>query len=168
MSTMTTTFSKGKYQAKILAQGYEKSRANETPYFYLQLLIMFRYGADGALQQCPQLERTYKQYVNTEQGVIIFREHLKAWKIDIAGLEQLDPDVPTHLNLVNRTIDVGCDFEHYEGKQRERWGPPRGGTKLGQDALRALNDKFGHLFRGNGTTPPPPPVTKPNESDTAF
>jgi hypothetical protein len=162
----STTYSKGRYQAKVLDQGFEKSAAKGTPYFFLQFLILSGYGTDGQLQECPRYERTYRQYLNTETGVSIFRGDLKTLGVQISDLAQLDPGSPNHVTLVGRTIDVFCDLDSYQGKQVERWRIPRTGRKLSPDAVRAINDQFGHLLHdGSGQAQPAP---APKKSDAPL
>jgi hypothetical protein len=166
---MSTTYAKGKYQAKVLQQGFEESAAKGTPYFFLQLLILAIYDANGELKECPQYERTYRQYLNTETGVNIFKGDLRTLGVQVSDFSQLDPASPNHVSLVGTVITAGCDVEHYQGKPVERWGILRSGKKLILDAIRALNDQFGHLLDGgNGSANPSPAIVKPNDSDVPF
>jgi hypothetical protein len=163
------TYEKGKYQAEIVTQGFEEvQNEKHTPYFYLMLKIVGRYDADDTLRACPQAEREYRQYINTETGVRILGGELRALGVDVAGLTQLRPGEPNHVSLVGRRIDVMCDHESYNGKPRERWRIPRSRRKLDVATIRQLDDQFGHLLRGNNPPPPPPPPAAPNTSDEAF
>jgi hypothetical protein len=163
---MTTTYSKGKYLAEILEQGLTTSAAKGTPGFYLQLKILKRYDANGGPVECPQYERTYTQYLANETGVNILKADLKALGVQVTTFAQLDPATPDHVNLVGRQIDVTCDLESYQGKQRERWGIARTRSALAREAVRALDDQFGHLLRGgSGQAQPAPAVTAPNNSN---
>jgi hypothetical protein len=165
----TTTYTKGKYQAEVIEQGLTSSAAKGTPGFSLQLKILKRYDASGGLVECPQYERTYMQYLANETGVNILRADLKALSVQVTTFAQLDPATPDHVNLVGRQIDVTCDLEAYQGKQRERWGIARTRSTLPPEAVRALDDQFGHLLRGgSGQAQPAPAVTAPNESDAPF
>jgi hypothetical protein len=166
---MSTTYQKGNYQAKVLQQGFEASAAKGTPYFYLQLLILACYDAKGEPQECPQYERTYRQYLNKDIGVGILKSALRSLGVEINAFTQLDPGSPDHVSLVGKIIDVSCDLEPYQGRDVERWSIPRTGKKLKLEEIRALNDQFGHLLRdGNGTAKPAPAVVKPNDSDVPF
>lgn len=167
---MTTTYDKGLYQAEIVAQGFEESAAKGTPGFYLQLRILGRYDANGALQDCPRYERTIQQWLANEVGVNILLGALKALDVQVANLTQLDPGSAHHVNLVGRKIDVACELETYLGRQVERWSLPRSKKKkLALDKVRDLDDKFGHLLRDNGLAAKPTldPVV-PNTTDTPF
>jgi hypothetical protein len=149
-----TTYQAGRYQAEVLDQGFEVSPNKGTPAFYLQLRILARYDASGVLVDCPQYERTYMQYLANETGVQILRGHLGALGVKICDLMEIDPSEANHVSLVGRQIDVDCVIESYQGQQRERWTISRR-KKLAADALRALNDQYGHVFRDNGSEAKP-------------
>jgi hypothetical protein len=162
------TYEKGVYQAEVVGQGFAESASKGTPYFYLQLLVLARYAADGTPQECPRYERTYEQYLAGETGVIILRAQLRAIGVEVARFEQLDPSAPGHLSLVGRKIDVACDVETYQGKPRERWTIPTPKKKLNREGVRALQDNFGHVLDGSGQAKPSSAVERPNDSDVPF
>src|SRR4051812_38247155 len=120
-----TTYSKGKYRAEVVDQGFEQSSGKGTPCFFLQIRILARYDEQGQAQECPRYERTYRQYLNTETGVNILRGQLKSLDVQVTGLAQLDPGAANHVSLVGRTIDVACELESYRGRQQERWSIPQ-------------------------------------------
>src|SRR5262245_42762760 len=151
-----TTYNKGRYLVEILAQGFERSAAKGTPFFYLSMRILGRYDEQGQLQDCPQYEREYRQYLVGDVGFNILRGALKTLGVEIQSLLQLDPACPEHVNLVGRRIDMTCDLEAYQGRQRERWDIPRSREKLDLEGLRKLNEKYGHLLggaKGEGKAP---------------
>jgi hypothetical protein len=164
-----TTYDKGKYRAVILGQGFTESGIKGTPAFFLQLKILKRYGADDELVACPEYERTYLQYLGNETGFNILRGDLKAIGVTITDLAQLDPEAANGLQLAGKEIDVECKIEPYNGQPRERWSIPRSRKKLKLDAIRALNDHFGHLLNNGEVAPKPaPPVREANRSDDPF
>jgi hypothetical protein len=164
-----TTYSEGRYQAEILEHGFEESSVKGTPGFFIQLKILARYDEEGRLRECPQYERTYRQYLANETGVNILRGDMKAIDVQLEDLAQLDPGAPKGLNLRGRKIDVACRLETYQGQQRERWGIARNRKKLNLNEVRILNDRFGHLLRdGKSQAGPAPAVTEPNQRDSAF
>jgi hypothetical protein len=167
--SMTTTYVKGRYQAEIQDQGFEQSSVKGTPCFYMQLRILARYDDQGKPMPCPQYERTYRQYLSNEIGLGILKGDLKTLGVEFTQLRQLDPAVPGHINLTGRKIDVVCETDMYDGRQVERWGIPRSRKKLDLDAVKQLDDKFGHLLRcSNSPAAPSPAVTEPNKSDEPF
>src|SRR6476619_5407241 len=101
---MSTTCKAGKYRAEVLDQGFGQSEAKGTPYFFLQLKILARLGADGRPAECPRYELTYRQYLANEVGVNILRADLRALAVDISDLTQLDPDSPNPVRLGGRQI----------------------------------------------------------------
>jgi hypothetical protein len=164
---MATTYSEGDYLAKVIAQGFESSIMKETPFFFLQLSIIGRYDSTGCeIQHCPQYERSYRQYVNTETGVNLLKRDLKTLAVEFGDLKQLSPDFPGHLSLVGREIKVFCKIEMYKGKPQEWWEIPCPRAKLDPIALQRLSDQFTHLF-GDQSNQPKPPATPPpaNPSD---
>jgi hypothetical protein len=165
---MSVTYSVGKYLAEVLDQDFSKSEAKGTPFFYLSLKILGRYDEQAQLQECPRYERTYRQYVAEEVGASILLKHLKTIGVEVTRLTQLAPGTPSHVSLVGRKIDVACELEVYQGKQQERWTIPQRQEKLDLDAVRALDDKFGHLLVKSGDQARPAAVTAPNDSDAAF
>ena len=165
---MSATYSKGRYQAEILDQGFGESSVKHTPCFFLQLRILGRYGADDRVQECPCYEHTYTQYLANDTGVHILKADLKAIGLEITDLAQLDPSCPNCANLIGRTINVVCKLENDRGKETERWSL-RSRKKLDLDTVRTLNDRFGHLLRdGNAQTKPASGVTTPNTSNDVF
>src|SRR5262245_48342467 len=165
---MGITYTKGRYRAMILEQGFTESSVKATPAFYLQLKILKRYGANGELEACQEYERTYLQYLANETGINILRGHLRAIGVSITDLAQLDPEAPGGLRLAGKEIDAECEIETYNGQQRERWSISSR-KKMNLDAVRALNDRFGHLLRNGEAAPQPaPPVREPNRSDEPF
>jgi hypothetical protein len=167
---MTTTYDKGTYRAEVLDQGFEESASKGTPFFFLQLQILGKYDDQGQLQDCPQYERTYRQYLANETGARILCGDLRALEVEVADLTQLDVAATNAVRLVGRIIDMVCKLETYQGQQKERWGIPRTHKKLDLSAVRTLSDQFGHLLRGNGNgqDKPAPAVTEANQSDTPF
>src|SRR5262249_21889193 len=166
---MSVTYSKGRYRAMILEQGFTESSNKGTPAFYLQLRIFQRYGANDELEACPEYERTYLQYLANETGINILRGHLKAIGVSITDLAQLDPEAAGGLRLAGKEIDVEREIEAYNGQQRERWSIPPSPKKLQLVAVRSLHDRYGHLLRNGEAAPQPaPPVREPNRSDDPF
>jgi hypothetical protein len=166
---MSTTYPRGKYQAKVIDQGFEQAASTGTVCFFMQLLVLGRYDEQGNLQECPKFERSYKQYLANETGINILKGDLKSLGVEATDLVQLNLDSQGAISLRDRTIDVVCDHETYKGKVVERWQFPRTRKKLDLDSVRALNDKFGHLLQGgNGQPKPPTPPAKPNDSDVPF
>jgi hypothetical protein len=143
-----TTYAKARYSAEILEQGFERSPAKGTPFFFLKVRILSRYDDQGQLQDCPQYEREYRQYLVSEVSFNILKGALKTLGYEVNSLLELDPGSPDHVNLVGRKIDMICDLETYQGRQRERWDIPRVREKLDLEGLRALDDKFGRLLGG--------------------
>lgn len=170
---MSITYAKAKYQAEVLDQGFEEATTG-TVCFYLHFRILGVYDAAGALGKCPRYERTYRQYLAGDIGARILRGDLRALGVEVDCLTRLALDSPDPVSLIGRTIDVVCDHETYEGKPRERWGIGRTRKKLALGAVKALDDKFGHLLRGGNDRPgaePSPaadgvsdPVTDPPSS----
>jgi hypothetical protein len=155
---MPTTYQKGRYRAEIIDQGFGSSPAKGTPLFFLQLRIAGRYDDRGELQACPRYERTYQQYLANDVGVRILRTDLAALDVRVSSLSQLDPEKPDAVRLTGRTIDVECDLEVYEGRERERWRIARSRKRLDRDAVQQLDDRFGHVFgspAGAGDAPAP-------------
>lgn len=167
---MSSTYSNGRYLARIQAQGFERSTAKGTPCFYLQLLILSRYGVDGKLQDCPNYERTYRQYLANDIGVNILRSDLKTLGVEVTDLAQLQPSTrQDYINLSGREIDVFCKFEQYLGRDQERWSIARTRELLKSEDLRALNDSFGHLLRADsGTTATTTIPVVPDTTSTPF
>jgi hypothetical protein len=139
---MSTTYPQGKYQARILDQGFAKSDVKRTPYYFLQLKPLGRYGDGGELVECQQFERTYAQYLSGDTGAGILKGDMKAIGVEYTDLSQLSLDSPDAINLVGRTIDVVCEYETYQGKLQERWKISRSRKKLSLDTIRALNDQL--------------------------
>jgi hypothetical protein len=151
---MSTTYTKGDYQAEILDHGFDRSQIKGTPAFFMQLRILGRFAANGKLTDCPQYERTYRQYLSTETGFRVLCGDLRTLGLEVASLDQLNLGAPDHINLVGRKITVSCAPEVFNGRQVERWRIARNRAKLDLDAIRALNQKYGHILRGGGEDEP--------------
>jgi len=85
---MTTTYTKGTYQAEIRDQGFEEATTG-TPYFFLLVLILGRYDQQGQLQECPRFERDVRFYLNQDNdtGINILRGALRTLGVTIQTLE---------------------------------------------------------------------------------
>jgi hypothetical protein len=141
---MSTTYAEGRYQAQITDQGFERA-STDTPFFYLQMLILGRIDADGVVQECPKYERTCRQYLKKgTPGVAILKADLKSLGVEVTDLVQLDLEAPDPIKLVGRVIDVVCEHEPHNGKTRERWSISRARKKLDLSEIRRLNDQSGH------------------------
>jgi hypothetical protein len=162
---MSTTYEPGKYQAKVLDQGFREAGTG-TPGFYLQFKLLGRYDKEGIVQECQQYERTYNQWLMEETGVKILKGDLKILGVEVSDLTKLDLTTPGPISLVNRTIDVYCVHEMPKGRLTERWvlRPPM--KKLDQNAIQILNEKFGSLLRGD--TKPPASNAKPSDNNAPF
>jgi hypothetical protein len=160
---MTTTYTPGRYRAEVRDQGFEEAGTG-TPYFFLQLKILARYEGDQS-RECPQFERTYRQYLANDTGVHILRGQLKAVGVEIDDLVVLDPGADGHVSLVGRTLDVTCEHEAYQGRTVERWQirPPR--KKLSLDAVGRLAEKFGNVLRGDSQPAKPTNGEVPGQTD---
>src|SRR6516165_5263358 len=134
----TTTYANGRYLAEILEHGLMQSSAKNTPGFFIQIRILKRYNDKGQPGDCPQYERTIVQYLGHETGIGILKGDLKALGVRVTSFAELDPDVPNHVNLSGRQVDVTCELEPYEGRLRERWSIARPRRRLPSEALKAL------------------------------
>jgi hypothetical protein len=160
----STTYVNGRYLAEILGHGFTRSSTKNTPGFFLQLRILKRYGEKGLRVDCPQYERTLTRFLASEASVHILRGELKSIGVQVASFAQLDPATPDHVSLVGRQIDVTCELESYDGRLQERWSIAR--RTLAPEAVRALDEQFGHLLRdGNGQSERAPAT--PNVSGNA-
>jgi len=163
-----TTYQYGRYLAEIVDQGFSESEAKGTPYFYLQIKVLARLGADGQPEECPQYERTYRQYLANEIGVGVLKGDLRSLGVEISDLTRLDHGASDAITLVGKKIEVACEIDHYQGKPIERWRIPRSRNKLGTNAIRALQDQFGHLLRDGAAQGKLPPSVASNDSNVPF
>jgi hypothetical protein len=162
---MSTTYTASKYQAEVKEQGFEQPDGG-TPYFYLQLQILHRVDAAGRPQDCPQYERTYRQYLGeTGVGFRILAADLRALGVEVDELERLDPASADAINLVGRRIDVECAIESYNGRPVERWRVARERKKLSPAALLGLGEKFRASRQGNQTAAPQPEPNPPGDPE---
>src|SRR4051812_33778702 len=115
------TYEAGTYRAEVSDQGFAVSAAKGTPYFFLTVRIKSRCGDRGAQHPCPRFERTVHLYVNTDIGVRILRDHLRALEVEVTDLTRLALDSSDPVSLVGREIVVECAHEEYAGQTRERW-----------------------------------------------
>jgi hypothetical protein len=157
---MTTTYVPGRYRAVILEQGFSRA-LTDSRYFYLLFRITGRYRDDGVLEECPQYERDYRQYLTTQIGVRILRGDLETLGVQVTTFEQLDPNLDGHVCLAGREVDVTCRHEAFNGRVRERWTITRTTPRLDLADLRELDSQFGALLRGASAQPAPKPVVNP-------
>lgn len=162
-----TTYAAGLYKAEILSQGFGTSARKGTPFFFVQVKILGRYDAQGTLQACPQYERTVRQYLTHEVSINIFKTMLKALQVEVTNLEQLDLEAANPISLVGRQLDLLCQLENFEGRTQEQWSLPLR-KKMDLSAVRALNDRFGHLLRGESARKPAIDPVVPNPDQTPF
>jgi hypothetical protein len=141
---MNNAYQEGKYRAVILDQAFEKASTG-SPRFVLKLQIQGCYNAQGNLDPCQQLKRTYSQTLNNETGISILLADLKAMGVNVEDLSQLHPGLEGSISLVGRQVDVSCRHESYQGRMVERWGINR--PKLTLAAVQAVQEQFGHLLK---------------------
>lgn len=164
---MSTTYKPGTYQAEIRDQGFTEANTG-TPGFFLQLQICGQIDKDGNLLECPRYERPLTYWLKNEINVNILKGALKVLDVEISDLSQLDPENPKSISLVGRKIEVACTIESVNGREMERWNIPRSKKKLTSDAVRALDDQFGHLFRDGNAANAETDVSVPNTADETF
>ncbi len=150
-----TTYTDGTYRAEIIDQGFSASQ-NEKLFFYLRLRVRQRIDESGTPQECPQYERTVRQYLSNVVGEQILLRDLRAIGVVTDDIFRLGAEASDHIDLLGRVIDVTCNNEIYNGKTQERWTIARPAPKkLTLDAARAL------AARTHMTPPPAPPAAPP-------
>jgi hypothetical protein len=160
----------GKYRGRIRDYGVFKSEAGQQhPTVFITFDVMGRYDpATGERGPCPPGTRTYTKAI-TPRTIDWLLADLKAIGYDKVGLKYLDPEVPGAVDLFGREIDVDCDLETFEGRERERWSIGRGPrTKLAQGDLEELDAQYGaelkKAFGGGLPDAAPPTVRDPGDA----
>jgi hypothetical protein len=161
----------GRYRGRIVKYGVTRSQTGKKhPTVFIQFALIGRYDLSrGQLVQCPEAERTYFKAV-TPNTIDWLVADLKAIGYDKPGLEYLDPDVPGAVNLFGVEIDVDCDYDDYDGRDRERWSIHRepNREKLHRDELATLDAEFADTFKrilGAGKSTVAPAVSQMNTDE---
>ena len=162
---MATNYPPGVYQAKILDQGFFKSK-KDNPTFFLHFQILNKVGGDGAPPECAQVERKYYKAV-MENTIGWLRDDLEAIGVELENLSKLDPQTEGAVNLIGRVITVFCEHKpDDEGQLHENWGIRRATrNKLSEDDLRKLDNAFAHKLPKKRAVLPPP---RRNDSDETI
>jgi hypothetical protein len=161
---MAAYYEPARYRARITRQSLGENKKGNP-----ELQIHFKpygiYGPDGQLQpfDFPYERTVYLVFTDATLGtpdqpgwVIATLAHL-GFTGDSFAL--LDPGEPNHVSFVNQEVDVFCEVETYEGKEREKWNIQRQTTvstqkPLEKKGIRALDAKFGRVLKTMSPTRP--------------
>jgi hypothetical protein len=148
-------FDVGKYRGRITDYGViGPGPGGEHQQVFVEFEIVGRYDpATGQAAACSSGRRTYYKAITPKTIDWLFLD-LKAIGYDRDSFQGLDPEAPGAVNLFDREIDVTCDHEIYQAKDRERWSisRPRTRSRVGADRLKELDVQFTHkskLATGN-------------------
>ncbi|MBL8797629.1 MAG: hypothetical protein JNM56_27260 [Planctomycetia bacterium] len=136
-----STYTNGRYLVEIIDQGFETSAVKNTPAFFLQFRVLQRYQG-SALQDCPQFERTYRQYLANTQGLQILQRDLATLGVQFNDLTDLDLGSEQPVSLIGHRVDLTCTLELYQSREVERWGVTPRRAKLDLSAVKALGQQL--------------------------
>ncbi|ANS03325.1 hypothetical protein [uncultured Mediterranean phage uvDeep-CGR2-KM19-C37] len=165
----------GTYWAKITAQQLsETSKGN--PQFVLTFSLQGRVNRadpEGDLVPCPSGERRMYRAI-TDKTIKYFMDDLRSLGFIGDSFRQLDPKFSGHFSFLGKELEVECEHEMYEGKQKERWQLRFGAApldSLADDKVRNLDALFAKQLRslGNGAAEKPRrAVSPPRDANAAF
>lgn len=170
-------YQKGLYLAKVAGQMLSKSSNKGTDQFVLTFYPIAEIDRETREHyDCEDGERSLFFYL-TENTIKRVVEDLRSLGFDRNSFLDLDPSTPNHFSFVDKEIEVECDLETYEGKERERWRlAGAGGMQLKpmEDSdKRRLDALFGKCLKSSppATTPasvPLPAIDQPKMTKEKF
>ena len=144
-------YAEGNHVAEVLSQELSASRNKGTPQLVLKVGILGVPNADGTYEKHKQQYERYVTLYLTEGTMPYVLEHLKTLGFTGTSLAQLNTDHPDHIDLAGNQVDLYCQHETYEGKERERWqiSSQQSAAAVPLDAkkLRQLDALFGKGLR---------------------
>lgn len=164
----------GKYRGRITDYGVTQSLAGQKlPTVFVTFELVGRYDPEtGEVEPCSPESRTYFKSISPRTIDWLLAD-LKTIGFDKPGLEYLDPEAPDAADLFGREIDIVCQHETYDGRDRERWSIHRERTreKINRQSLARLDAQFSEKIRrafGTGDVAVAPPVVTTPDDDTVF
>lgn len=152
-------FDEGRYRGKIVKWELSESKTKKTPQIAFTFSIVGYYTANRELVAMPGFdERTVFKFF-TDKTIDYVLEDLRKLGWDGADPAELSPSHPNAFDFANRECDLTCEYEDYEGKQRERWNMALGGdglelAPLDKKGIAALTAKFGDKFKATSVKTP--------------
>jgi hypothetical protein len=158
-------FDEGRYRGKIVKWELSESKKKQTPQIAFTFAVIGYYTPSRELMALPGSdERTVFKFF-TEKTIDYVLEDLRRLGWDGADPAELSPTHPNAFDFAGKECDLTCEYEEYEGKQRERWNMGLGGgglelTPLDKKGVAALTARFGDKFKATSAkkTPSRPPA----------
>ena len=120
----------------------------KTPYFALKFNVRARVENDREIPVEPG-ERTVYLYLS-EAALDMSVDVLAFLGYDKDSLKFLNPDVDGFYNFAGKDVDLWCNLEEYQGKEKEKWSvstPRKPVTPIEDKELRRLDSLFGKAIK---------------------
>ena len=146
---MKPFYQPGDYACEVVNQGLGETKTGK-PQFYLTFKVL-RY-ADDNERVDQQYERMHYRVI-TANTVQYFCEDLRTLGFNKSGFRFLSPDQVGHQSFVGNEVTMNCQWETYNGEEREKWGVARVGGSVDIETLpdaklRQLDAIFGSHLKG--------------------
>ena len=152
----------GKYRGRICEWSLSQSKTKKTPQFAVTCELIGYYDRDQLNDMSGSDKRTVFKFI-TENTVDYFIEDMRklGWNGD--QFAELNPDHPGGHNFKDVEVDLTCEHETYEGKDRERWNFAFGGggmqlTALDKKGVSSLQALFGSKLKATAAKPAAKPM----------
>lgn len=162
-------YTAGKYTGRIVNQVLTENRAGnpELQLVFLPTASIDAHGqADSITTDFPRtiyLTLTERTIGTPEKpGWVLLT--LQFLGFNGTSFSQLDPDSDNPCSFIGMEVELRCNIETYEGKDREKWSVIRPGAgtiakPAAKKTIRALDAKFSKLLKARTANPPSQPAT---------
>ena len=154
-------FDKGRYIGQLTNQQLGKT-SNGNPQIVLTFNIIGKVDLSdpqGALLDCPKYERTVYRVI-TNKTIDYVLKDMEAIGFEGNSFGQIDSSMPGFQDLRGKEIELFCDHDNYEGKEKEKWGiytefEGAKVEKLEAADVRKLDTLFGKALKDRKPATPP-------------
>jgi hypothetical protein len=165
---MAAFYDRGRYQGKIVNQILgENSKGNPELQLVVQPTAMYDEKGEPCKLSFPYSRTIYlvltEATIGTPETPGWVVQTLNALGFNGKSFGELEPGQPDSWSCIGQAVDLRCDHDEYEGKEREKWSiarkPNTNGTPtktLEKKSLRALDAKYGKVLKVLAETAPAP------------
>jgi hypothetical protein len=145
---MNDLMESGKYKVRVDGYGmYRDERGEHHPMAMVDFTVVGMYDAEGNLQECPKVQRFYRQVLTENTAQWLF-SNLKSFGFTGKNLADFDPQSPNADNLYGRLVDATCTIKpgYNNGNPTEEWFPVPYRARLDRAELDRLQAQYSDDF----------------------
>ena len=147
-------WAEGEYEALITSAVFGASSTKKTPQVEIELDPLTWENEHGEMVDPPQLSRFPPKVYLFITDATMGTPTSPGWVAETLLYLGFGGNFDTIADdIVNKRIRVLCEYEDYNGKEKDRWTIQRGDrapkAPAGKEVVRKANTLYGGLFRGN-------------------